>query len=349
MRFVRPKPLTQAPRVSVVIPCYNYGHFLPLAVDSVLSQTGLDVDVLIVDDASPDGSGDVAREIAAREPRVAVLQHETNKGHLTTYNDGLSAVTGKYVVLLSADDLLAPGSLARSVALLEAFPSVGMTYGFTRAFETEPVVWSTKLRSWSIWSGDAWIERICRNGGNTVINPEVVMRRDLLDDLNGYDMDLPMTADMDLWLRAAQRADVGRINGPDIAYYRVHGANMHLNRFAGIITDLRARADTAARLFGEGRSARDDELHRIVRRAIAREAIDLAAAAYDQGIADEVPVEEFAALARELCPSIVSSWRWRLLSRRMTTTAPRAWMRTFDAGRTLRLKIYWRRWARYGF
>ncbi|WP_460807831.1 glycosyltransferase family 2 protein [Micromonospora zhanjiangensis] len=104
---IRPRPLTTRPTVSVVIPCYNYGHYLPECVHSVLSQSGVEVDVLIVDDASPDGSAEVARELSA-DPRVRLIAHRENRGHIATYNEGLAAVDGEYVVLLSADDLLSP-------------------------------------------------------------------------------------------------------------------------------------------------------------------------------------------------------------------------------------------------
>ena len=106
MRFHSPRALGRTPRVSVVIPCYNYGRYLPAAVASALDQQGLDVDVLVVDDASPDGSHLVAQELAASDPRVDVLVHENNAGHIQTYNDGLARAEGDYVVLLSADDLL---------------------------------------------------------------------------------------------------------------------------------------------------------------------------------------------------------------------------------------------------
>ncbi|MGZ4476136.1 MAG: glycosyltransferase family 2 protein, partial [Nocardioides sp.] len=125
----RPVPLRTRPRVSVVVPCYNYGRYLPDAVGSALDQSGLDVDVLIVDDCSTDDSAAVALRLADADPRVRLLRHETNRGHIQTYNDGLAAVTGDYVVLLSADDLLTPDSLTRAVALMEAHPRVGLVYG----------------------------------------------------------------------------------------------------------------------------------------------------------------------------------------------------------------------------
>ena len=117
--------------VSVVVPCYNYGHFLEECVASVLDdQDGVDVRVLIIDDASPDDSADVAKKIAARDPRVEVVVHTTNAGNIATFNEGLIEWTdGDYCLLLSADDRVTPGALRRASELLDANPSVGFAYG----------------------------------------------------------------------------------------------------------------------------------------------------------------------------------------------------------------------------
>src|SRR6516165_6226075 len=117
--------------VSVVIPCYKYGHFLEDVVASVLDdQAGVDVRVLIIDDASPDDSAEMARKIAAREPRVEVAVHEANKGNIATFNEGLLEwADGDYSVLMSADDRLTPGALRRARDLLDACPRVGFVYG----------------------------------------------------------------------------------------------------------------------------------------------------------------------------------------------------------------------------
>ena len=118
MRFRRARALGSRPSVSVVIPCYNYGRYLPAAVSSVLQDEGVQVDILIVDDASTDGSAEIAHSLATMYPEVDVLVHEENRGHIATYNDGLARARGEYVVLLSADDQLTPGSLSRATALL---------------------------------------------------------------------------------------------------------------------------------------------------------------------------------------------------------------------------------------
>ncbi len=113
--------------VSVVIPCYMYGHFLEECAASVLDdQEGVDVRVLIIDDASPDDSAEVAHKIAARDPRVEVIVHEANQGNIATINEGLlDWADGDYWTVLSADDRLTPGALRRARDLLDAHPDAG--------------------------------------------------------------------------------------------------------------------------------------------------------------------------------------------------------------------------------
>src|SRR3954449_10580399 len=157
-----PENLASRPTVSVVIPCYKYGRFLPDCVRSVLDQEGVDARVLIIDDASPDDSAEVALRLAAEDERVEARIHEVNRGHIATYNEGLLEwADGDYSVLLSADDRLTPGALSRAVALLDANPTVGFCYGrpvhFTHPGPPPPA--RTQVKGHSVWSGRWWLER----------------------------------------------------------------------------------------------------------------------------------------------------------------------------------------------
>src|SRR4051794_19925366 len=288
MRFHAPVPLAAPAQVSVVIPCYKYGRYLPEVVRSALDQPGLDVDVLIVDDASPDDSARVARAIAAGEPRVRVLVNDPNLGHIATYNRGIAEVTGEFVVLLSADDLLAPGAVTRAVALMQANPRVGFVYGYAPEFEEQPPVQRRRPAVWTTWGGSDWLDVVCRRGRNLIFNPEVVMRREVMTTLGAYDPDLPHGADMELWMRAALHWDVGRVMGPYQGFYRQHGANMHLSLFGGVLDDLVGRRLVFDRILGDtavGVLSDDDRdrRHATSYRALAREATELAIRAFDNG------------------------------------------------------------------
>jgi len=123
--------------VQVIIPCYNYGRFLRSCVASALSQEGVDVRVLIIDDCSSDNSVDICRELQCADRRVSFIHHKVNKGHIATYNEGLLLASSDYVVLLSADDLLTPGALRRAADLMDQNPSVGLVYGHPLTFQED--------------------------------------------------------------------------------------------------------------------------------------------------------------------------------------------------------------------
>jgi glycosyltransferase involved in cell wall biosynthesis len=339
------------PLVSVVIPNYNYGHYLPAAVRSALEQTGVDVDIVIVDDASTDGSDRIAKDIADSDERIRLVQHAVNRGHIATYNDGLAMVRGEYVVLLSADDLLAPGSLERSTRVMAEHPSVGLVYGYAPEFTDAPPVRRRVRAGSAVWSGSEWLERMCSRGTNILTNPEAIVRRDVMDRLGGYDPEMPHSADMDLWMRAAALADVGRVNGPDQAYYRVHAENMHLTDFSGLLTDMRARLHTFESFFAGSGSAvhRATALLDRARGSIASEALRYANSARNGGGAvGGASSAELMAFAAEVWPAISGSRTWRRLER--AGSRPSGGLARYVGGTASRVRnaVLWRRWRRYG-
>jgi cellulose synthase/poly-beta-1,6-N-acetylglucosamine synthase-like glycosyltransferase len=97
MRVTRAGKGPGGAEVTAVIPCYNYGHFLPQAVNSVLDQSGVRTRVVIVDDCSTDDSLEVAKGLARADSRVTVIAHAVNEGHIKTYNDGLDQVRTEYL------------------------------------------------------------------------------------------------------------------------------------------------------------------------------------------------------------------------------------------------------------
>jgi glycosyltransferase involved in cell wall biosynthesis len=307
--------------VSVVIPCYNYGKFLPECVGSVLNdQPGVDVRVLVIDDASPDGSAQVAKQLAADEPRVEVISHAENAGHIATYNQGLlDWADGDYAVLLSADDRLTPGSLSRACALLDAHPEVGFAYGHPLHFTDPGPLPSarTEVRNWSVWPGHWWLEKRFRAGNGCITSPEVVMRTSLVQRLGGFDARPAHTCDIELWTRLAAHADVGYIRGADQAYYRIHGANMSKARDQLVNLEQRRLAyevtlERCADVLTD-RARLSDMVHR----KLAWEALWQAARAYDRGRTDQVPVDELVAFAADCWPDVrgLSSY-WSLRVRR---------------------------------
>jgi glycosyltransferase involved in cell wall biosynthesis len=294
--------------VSVVIPCYKYGHFLEEAVASALDdQEGVDVRVLIIDDASPDDSAEMAEKIAARDSRVEVRVHAANKGNIATFNEGLLEwADGDYCALLSADDRLTPGALRRARDLLDAHPDVGFVYGhplWVPHGAPLPVA-RTRVRGWSVWPGRWWLERRFRDAENPITSPEVVVRTSVHKRVGGYSARLPLAADMEMWMRLAANADVGFIRGVDQAYYRLHEHNMRKDFNA--VMDLRERRlvfDSVLDHYGD-RLSDPKQLSDRVYRALGREALWDAGRAYDRAGNQRAAVDELMAFAVDCWPEV---------------------------------------------
>lgn len=307
--------------VTVVVPCYNYGRFLAECAESALGQHGVEVQVVIIDDASTDDTPRVCDALTQADSRVSVIRHAENRGHIPSVNDGLARVDTDYVVKLDADDMLAPGALARATALLEAFPHVAFAYGRPLHFSgAAPERAKSRTRSWTIWSGAEWVSRRCRDGESAISQPEVVIRAAHLREVGPIRSDLPDTSDLHLWLRLASAGDVGRLNGPIQGYYRIHGASMQRTVHAGELFRLRGRRaafDAALDATAEQLSGVPEMLAR-VHRALAAEALDRAAHRIDRGrpTADGEQVDDFVAFANETWPQARQLPGWAALERR---------------------------------
>ena len=305
--------------VDVVIPCYNYGHFLRSCVSSVLSQAGVEVRALVIDDQSSDSSQAVGEELAAADPRVHFRRHAVNRGHIATYNEGLLEwASADYCLLLSADDLLVPGALARATALMEASPEVGMVYGAALFFSDEaslvlpPDYDQAEHR---VIPSDRFLEFCCL-GGNPVPTPTALVRTQLQHRIGGYRPSLPHAGDMEMWMRCATQAPIGVLRSVQ-ALYRWHGANMSRAYFGRMLSErsqqLLAGASVLAEhpSFPQAASWLENQ-----RRRLSHEALWWASGAIESG--DQATVRECLEFARTHHPDLHgSSVYWRFLLKRM--------------------------------
>jgi glycosyltransferase involved in cell wall biosynthesis len=307
--------------VDVVIPCYNYARYLRGCVHSVLSQPHVSVRVLVIDDASSDETPTVGRELAAADDRVTFRRHETNRGHITTYNEGLiDWSTADYTVLLSADDLLTPGCLSRAVSIMNAAPNIGMVYGRTIHFEREADLPEIDSRSFSFrrWSGDDWLRLRCRAGYNVITSPEVVVRGEVQRRAGGYRPELPHAGDLEMWLRIAALSDIAYVNRTPQAFYRVHSNSMMRTVYRGSFLDLRQRKAAFDSFFQHDADAIANarELHDLANRSLAREALWDACRAYDRDEVAACLVDELIDFAMTTYPNATALAEYAALRRR---------------------------------
>lgn len=279
--------------VDVIVPCYRYGRFLRECVGSVL-QEGPNVRVLIIDDASPDDSGEVGRQLASEDPRITFYQHRTNLGHVRTYNEGIEWVSASHMLLLSADDYVLPGALTRAAALMDRDPDIGFVFGsavdlmehgtvhHTETLPNEAIAGLLGSQENLVLGGRQFFELIQRYGAvNIVRTPTAVVQTALQKRVGGYRPALPHSCDFEMWLRLAAHAPVGVIRQYQ-AVYRLHGDNMqHQYYHARRLADLQQRRAAIDVVFQQYRSLWPDQerLHRRLVAPLAREAVRAASGA----------------------------------------------------------------------
>lgn len=216
--------------VDVAIPCYQYGAFLRGCVMSVLSQGIRDLRVLIIDNASTDNSLEVAQQLAAEDRRVEVVAHQRNRGKNFSFNEAIDWAGSKYFTVLCADDLLAPGSLARAVSVMERHPDVGFAYGravYLRPQDPMPVLDDAPDGAWRIVPGRDLLERFCRTASSRNDACATLVRTATQKLAGYYRPELPYSDDFEMWMRFARLSSVAVTKAVQ-GIMRVHDSSVTL-------------------------------------------------------------------------------------------------------------------------
>ena len=205
------------PEVSVVIPCFNAAKFLPAAIDSVLSQDFRDVEVLVVDDGSTDGTELL---MVGRGSPVRYLR-QANAGVSVARNHGIAESRGRLVAFLDADDTWLAGKLSKQVAALDSCPSCRVCYSafVVVDWELRPLEIRRSVR------GASTLESLLTCGNVVGSVCTVVGERSLLTSAGSFDASLSQCADWDLWVRLAASTEFLYLDEP-LVTYRQHDRNM---------------------------------------------------------------------------------------------------------------------------
>jgi len=206
---------TDLEQVSVVVPCFRQAHFLGEAIESVLGQTHPRIELIVVDDGSPDD----VEAVSGRYPGVRYLRQE-NGGLAAARNAGLEQANGEFVLFLDGDDRLLPEAIETGLRELRAAPEAEMAAGTWRLIgeEGEPVPAAAPEVPAEAYP--ALLESCF------ISTPAAVLyRRRLFERIGGFDSSVSASADYDVYLKTAARFPV-RLHGEVVAEYRRHGANM---------------------------------------------------------------------------------------------------------------------------
>jgi glycosyltransferase involved in cell wall biosynthesis len=188
------------PLVSVVIPSFNQAQFLPLTLESVLSQEYQPMEVWVVDGGSTDGSVDIIRQY---ESRLAGWVSEPDRGQADGINKGFAKCRGNIVAWLNSDDVYQPGAIAAAVQAFEQHPDAALVYGDVISTDEHGQV--INVMRYGDW-GLADLMRF-----EIIGQPAVFMRRSALEQAGGLDLDYHYLLDHHLWLRVGQRGKMVHI------------------------------------------------------------------------------------------------------------------------------------------
>ncbi len=203
------------PAVSVVITTYNYGRFLPGALDSVLAQTFQDFEVVVVDDGSTDGTPALAGPYLA-DPRVR-YHFQEHSGQSRAKNAGIRMARAPLVAFLDADDVWLPRKLERQTALFRGDPGLGVVYG--RRLLIDEQGQELEYAQPPLHRG-LILPRILLC--NFVCFSSSVVRREILESVGVFDEGLPLAIDYDLWLRVARGHRFDYVDEPLVLYRTGH-------------------------------------------------------------------------------------------------------------------------------
>jgi len=255
-------------KVSVVIPAYNCASYIANAIDSVLSQRGCSIEVLVIDDGSRDGTRDV---VSSYGTKVHYL-HQENQGAAAARNKGLQLATGNYIAFLDSDDTWYPDKLAVQINILDYHPEYIATFSnfhivdqkgeitHSNGIQQDYAIFKVENESLrglfdkeidGIYYGNLFPSLFL---GNFINTSSILVRREVLLRAGYFDTTLVTQEDYDYWLRLAQAGQMAYIDQPLLTRSRIPGQltgkGQNLQISLDVVTVIERYAKQAAQFLG---------------------------------------------------------------------------------------------------
>jgi glycosyltransferase involved in cell wall biosynthesis len=275
-----------SPKVSVIVACFNGEAYIGDCVQSIASQTVRDIEIIVVDDGSSDGTLATVRKLAAADGRIKVYPTRHSGYASIARNIGLSLAIGEFVGFLDDDDLYHPTKLEKCLQLFEAFAEVQIVFHDLRYFEQEPGDTQTffenvgflELASSCVQHAGASVflcEREFYNFASAQFNPvhtsAVMLRRTVLSQVvPWFREDMRLGEDMDLWYRLLKEYRAAFLDEV-LSFYRQRPGSLTYDKVRYLTAATRVNTENLAR----GAAVLTPAEQRALRSKIATEFSDL--------------------------------------------------------------------------
>ncbi len=215
-------------KVSVIIPTYNREKTIMRAVQSVLNQTYTNLEVLIIDDGSTDGTADIIKSI--QDDRVQYIVLEKNGGASNARNEGVKRATGEWIAFQDSDDGWRPDKLEKQMSYAEAHPEFAMVYGMFMAHLEQGGEFEAPYKPWpEVMEGDLLQTLLMRN---VIGAPVMLMHREAFLATEGFDTTYKALEDWEFVIRFSKRYEIGFL--PEIlmdSYMLSGGISSHVGAY----------------------------------------------------------------------------------------------------------------------
>lgn len=208
-------------KVSIIIPTYNRSKLLSEAVKSLQQQTYKNIEIIIVDDCSTDDTPETVEKMM--DDRIIYVKHEVNQGGGKARNTGLKHATGAYIGFLDSDDQWQWDKLERQMAVFRENRDVGVVYTGMKVYQGSYLVKEVIPK----YSGDLLTKLIESNCIYTTSS--ILIKKEVLDEIGGFDSSLPSCQDWDLYIRLARVSRFGFVKDSLVLYHLHPGERISTN------------------------------------------------------------------------------------------------------------------------
>ncbi len=224
------------PIISVLMPVYNAQRYVAAAVESILSQTFENFELIIVDDGSTDRSEIILQEYAAKDPRIHLISRP-NTGLVAALNEALACARGEFIARMDADDISMPQRFEKQIAYMKAHPECVLVGTHVVTMDSDGALIGAMP---DIAFGHDRIDQNLLRCGWPIAHPAVMMRASALRDVGGYRVECWPNEDHDLFLRLAENGKIENL--PEVLiHYRKHASSisaMNNDRMSNLVSQI---------------------------------------------------------------------------------------------------------------